>query len=246
MEKCTKAYGGCNIRLVVWILLKRPTQVKKEDAIAISGSVWGLSITKSMGRREKRCLRGIHVLTALSASLLDFIRRGAPSLCARSAPLQGDKRKQRGDFVWDTFFIRCWCCFKHEKEIRETPYPKASAALVFLPAVLHQPVQGHISCPAEAAWAPSLPSTRLSPTLTERLRLMREGRESWRPDAGGQQWGQGTPSARAVLAGQAPTTETGSSSGTAGGWVYLADERKRSLQTPVNLQQALSPIQKVA
>lgn len=96
MEKCTKAYGGCNIRLVVWILLKRPIQVKKEDAIAISGSVSGLGITKSMGRSP---LRGLHVLTALSASLLDFIRRGAPSLCARSVPQQGEKRKQRGDFV---------------------------------------------------------------------------------------------------------------------------------------------------
>lgn len=43
--------------------------------------------------------------------------------------------------------------------------------------------------------APSLPSTRLSlsPTLTERLRLIREGRESWRPDAGGPTVGTGHP-----------------------------------------------------
>ena len=75
VEKHTKAYGRCNIRLVVQILLKRPTQVKKEDAVAISGSVLGLGIEKSMGRREKLCLRGVHVFTALSASPLDFIRR---------------------------------------------------------------------------------------------------------------------------------------------------------------------------
>jgi len=29
MEKCIKAYGGCDISFVVQILLKRPTQVKK-------------------------------------------------------------------------------------------------------------------------------------------------------------------------------------------------------------------------
>lgn len=55
IEKCTKAYGGCNIRFVVQSPVKRPIQVKKEDAVAILRSVLGLGIKKSMGRR-KNCV----------------------------------------------------------------------------------------------------------------------------------------------------------------------------------------------
>lgn len=148
MEKCTKAYGGCNIRLVVWILLKRPIQVKKEDAIAISGSVSGLGITKSMGRSP---LRGLHVLTALSASLLDFIRRGAPSLCARSVPQQGEKRKQRGTLYETPSSSGADVASSTRRKSRKLLIPKHQL-LVFLPDVLHQPFRDTSPAPAEAVW----------------------------------------------------------------------------------------------
>lgn len=47
--------------------------------------------------------------------------------------------------------------------------------------------------PAEEVWGtlPPLDTPQPEPPLTERLRLIREGRESWRADAGGQRWGQG-------------------------------------------------------
>lgn len=54
LEKCTKSYGGCNIRSVVQTLQKRSTQVKKEDTVAISDSVLGFCIKKSMGGRERK------------------------------------------------------------------------------------------------------------------------------------------------------------------------------------------------
>lgn len=195
MEKCTKAYGGCNIRLVVWILLKRPIQVKKEDAIAISGSVSGLGITKSMGRREKLCLRGLHVLTALSASLLDFIRRGAPSLCARSVPQQGEKRKQRGTLYETPSSSGADVASSTRRKSRKLLIPKHQLLLFSFQMSFTSRSGTHLPPRQRRCGAPSLPSTRLSlsPTLTERLRLIREGRESWRPDAGGPTVGTGHP-----------------------------------------------------
>lgn len=169
------------------------------------------------------------------------------TLCQICTPAGGEKEAE-GDFVWDTFFIRCWCRFKHEKEIQETPYPKASAAR--FPSRCPSPaVQGHISRPGRGGVGhPPSPrhASALAPRWQRGCGSSGRGGKAGGQMLGGQQWGQGTPSARAVLVGQAPTTETGNYSCTAGGWVYLADERKCSLQTPVNLQQALSPIQKVA
>lgn len=110
-------------------------------------------------------------------------------------------------------------------------------------------VQGHISRPGRGGVGhPPSPrhASALAPRWQRGCGSSGRGGKAGGQMLGGQQWGQGTPSARAVLVGQAPTTETGNYSCTAGGWVYLADERKCSLQTPVNLQQALSPIQKVA
>jgi len=107
-------------------------------------------VEKSTGGREKLCLRGICVFTALSASPVEFIRRGSPSLCAKPVPLKGEKRKQRGNLVPDIF---------HQ-------------VLTLLQALERNPGDSFsqsISCCYSLIW---------------------EGRESWRPDAGDQQWGQ--------------------------------------------------------
>lgn len=53
VEKCTEvSEDRCYIRLVLQILLKRPTQLKKEDAVAISAYALGLGREKSLGRRN--------------------------------------------------------------------------------------------------------------------------------------------------------------------------------------------------
>lgn len=52
VENCTEAYRGHDIRLVLQVLLKRHTQVQREDVVAISAYVLGLAREKSMGGRN--------------------------------------------------------------------------------------------------------------------------------------------------------------------------------------------------
>lgn len=186
MEKCTKAYGECDISLVAWILLKRPTQVNKKDAgngwsngemYTSLWRVWHLissvdpadplkwikkmlllcgGIKKCMGNWEESMPSQPFLLLLYTLS-----GRVLPCFMSNLDSWMGRKGNGEGT-LYETSFNRSDVAWS--KQVQETPYHKTSAACVFLPDVLHQPAQVHLIPWQRRHEAPCLlPLTPLSP-----------------------------------------------------------------------------------
>lgn len=99
-------------------------------------------------------------------------------------PWKGRKGTRQGTSYKTPSSIRYCYCFKHEKEIQETPYPKVSAIFVFLLVVLHQLVQRHVVPQQGKCGAPSLHSHPSAPHADRGVSAHQEGRKGRWPPAG--------------------------------------------------------------
>lgn len=188
IEMCTKGYGGCDIRLVAQILLKKPTPRKK--MLLLSQTLLGLGIKKSMGRRKKPWVRGNPCHQSPLCFPFRFYEEASPSLCAKYVPLEREKRKQTGDFIQDIIFHQAVLLLQAVEGNAGNSLSQSISYFCF-PSSCPSSAGSGTRCPwAGEVWGTLPALTPISPSRWQRgFQLSQEGREGWSHQQA-QAWGQ--------------------------------------------------------
>lgn len=195
MQKCTKAYGGRDIRLVVQILLKRPAQAKKEDAVASSGFVLALGIEKSVEKKGKTVSeRNPCLHSALCFPFRLYQEGRSITLCQTCAPGGGEKEAEGGLCTRHLLSSGADVASSTRRKSRKLFIPKHQLLTLSFQMSFISWFRNTSSPPAEEVWGtlPHLDTPQpctLAPHANRGV-TSSSGRGSWRLDAGGQQWGQ--------------------------------------------------------
>lgn len=182
IETYTEGYGGCDTRLVAQILLKKPAQRKKMQLLSQT-LCWDLASRRAW-EEGKNCVWGNLYHHSPLCFPFRFYVEGSPSFCAKYVPLEGEKRKQTGDFIQDTIFHQVLLLLQALEGNSGNSLSQSISYFCFPSSCPSSAGSGTRCPPAGEVWGTSLHSHPSAPHADRGFQLTQEGREGWWPPAG--------------------------------------------------------------